>query len=125
MNGFFSLINVLKHSSWCGALLLFILCLIGLQINLGRDDVIFDELYHVLAAQGWLEHGEPRIAEGTYDRVLGFTILVAWFFDLFGVSLAVGRLPSVIACSLLVVLIFCWTWYRVGSSAAWIYPIGT
>jgi len=122
MNGIFNMLDAFKRSPWASALLLFLLSLFGLQINLGHQPV-FDEIYHVLAAQGWLEHGEPRIAEGSYERVLGFTILIAWLFDLFGVSLEVGRQPAVIACALLVALVFCWSWYQIGRTAAWMIAI--
>jgi hypothetical protein len=71
-------------------------------INLGSPPE-FDELYTVLAAQGCLVDGEPQIAEGLYDRARLYTILVAVFFDWFGESLVVARIPSVIAGSLLVV----------------------
>jgi 4-amino-4-deoxy-L-arabinose transferase-like glycosyltransferase len=80
----------------------------------------FDEMYTVLAAHGWSIHGEPRIGEGVYDRAVLFTILVAWFFDWFGESIVVARLPSAIAGSLLVVAVFWWTRAVAGSLAAWI-----
>jgi 4-amino-4-deoxy-L-arabinose transferase-like glycosyltransferase len=70
---------------------------------------IFDELYTLLAAKGWLASGEPRIADGLYDRAQLFTVLVAGFFHWFGESLVVARMPSLIAGSLLVVAVFLWT----------------
>jgi 4-amino-4-deoxy-L-arabinose transferase-like glycosyltransferase len=81
---------------------------------------IFDELYTVLAAQGWLMHGEPRIGEGVYDRAELYTMIVAWFFRWFGESVVVARLPSLVAGSLLVVVVFLWTREVAGSTAAWI-----
>ena len=80
----------------------------------------FDEMYTVLAAHGWLTDGEPRIAEGVYDRALAYTVLVARFFDWFGESVVVARLPSMIAGSLLVVAVFLWTRAVAGNVAAWI-----
>jgi hypothetical protein len=80
----------------------------------------FDEMYTVLAAHGWLIDGEPRIAEGLYDRARLYTIIVAWFFDWFGDGIVTARLPSVIAGSLLVVAVFLWTRSVAGSLAAWI-----
>jgi hypothetical protein len=79
-----------------------------------------DELYHVMAAQGWLAHGEPRIADGLYTRAELFTALVAGSLRLFGDNLVAARLPSVVAGSLLVVAVFLWTRMVVGSAAAWI-----
>jgi hypothetical protein len=69
----------------------------------------FDELYTLLAARGWLLDGEPWIAEGVYNRAPLFTVIVARFLHWFGESLVVARLPSLIAGSLLVVVVFVWT----------------
>lgn len=80
----------------------------------------FDEMYTVLAAHGWSIDGEPRIAEGLYDRARLFTMIVAWFFNGLGESIVVARLPSVIAGSLLVVAVFLWTRAVAGNLAAWI-----
>ena len=79
-----------------------------------------DELYTVMAASSWVVDGVPRIADGVYDRAQLYTMLVAWFFDLFGESLVVARLPSVIAGSLLVVAVFAWTRRTAANLAAWI-----
>jgi 4-amino-4-deoxy-L-arabinose transferase-like glycosyltransferase len=81
---------------------------------------IFDEMYTVLAAKGWLLAGEPRIGEGIYDRAELYTIIVAWFFDAFGDGVVAARVPSLIAGSLLVVAVFLWTRSVAGSLAAWI-----
>jgi len=89
--------------------------LVGLD-DLPRED----ELYTTLAARGWLADGVPRIADGIYDRAQTYTILVANFFDAFGTSLLVARLPSVIAGSLLVVAVFVWTRAVAGGLPAWI-----
>jgi hypothetical protein len=78
----------------------------------------FDELYHFLAAQGWLAEGQLTIAEGTYDRAALFTIFTAHWMGLFGEDLVVARLPSVIAGTLLVVGVFLWTRAVAGRSAA-------
>jgi 4-amino-4-deoxy-L-arabinose transferase-like glycosyltransferase len=80
----------------------------------------FDEMYTVLAAHGWSIDGEPRIAEGLYERARLYTMIVAWFFNGLGESVVVARLPSVIAGSLLVVAVFLWTRSVAGSLAAWI-----
>ncbi len=79
-----------------------------------------DELYTVLAARGWLTSGMPTIAEGVYDRAQLYTVIVAQFFRIFGESLVVARIPSVIAGSLLVVAVFVWTRSVAGSLAGWI-----
>jgi 4-amino-4-deoxy-L-arabinose transferase-like glycosyltransferase len=77
-----------------------------------------DELYHFLPAQAWLAEGQLRIAEGTYDRTPLFTIFIAQWLELFGENLIVARLPSLIASTALVVLVFLWTREVAGSLAA-------
>ena len=79
-----------------------------------------DELYHVLAARGILETGEPRIAEGVYERVYFHTWLIAQLFSWFGESLTVARLPSIIAMAASVSMIFLWLRMQAGFTAAWI-----
>lgn len=78
----------------------------------------FDELYHVLAAQGWQATGQPMIAEGLYPRDLWLTRLIAWLFDRFGSSLVVARLPSLVAIALLNALLFVWVRREAGRAAA-------
>lgn len=109
--------SVVKVAS--AVLALFVGSLLIRLIDLGAPPQ-FDEMYTVLAAQGWLVHGEPRIAEGVYDRAELYTLIVAWFFRWFGESVVVARIPSVIAGSLLVVAVFLWTRSAAGSLAAWI-----
>lgn len=79
-----------------------------------------DEFYHILAARSWLEDGTLRIGDGVYTRSWLFTVLVAWFFRFFGDSLAVARLPSAIAGSLLVGVLFLWVRREAGRAAGWI-----
>ena len=82
-----------------------------------------DELYHILAARGILEFGEPRIADGLYERVYGFTWLLSRVFSAFGDSLALARLPSVVAMAALVCLMFVWVRQFAGARAAFIGTI--
>ena len=116
--------NVLMSNFWLSVTILFaasiLIRLVGLD-HLPRND----ELYTLLAARGYLADGVPRIADGIYDRAQLYTILVATFFDAFGKSLVVARLPSVIAGGLLVVVVFAWTWTVAGSLPAWIAALFT
>ncbi len=99
-----------------------LLCLAALllyTVNLDRAPHP-DELYHILAARGLLETGEPRIAEGLYTRGYAFTWIVAQSFRLFGESLATARLPSVLATALLVGVLFLWVRREAGEAAAWL-----
>lgn len=101
------------------ALFLFAASVALYLINLDRPE-IHDELYHVLAARGLLESGEPRIAEGLYWRGFLFTRLVALSFTLFGEGLWSARLPSVFAAALVPVVLFFWVRRAAGPLAAWL-----
>jgi hypothetical protein len=80
-----------------------------------------DELNHVLAARSLLENGTLEFVPGgaPYTRAWGFTYLVAGLFRMFGESLAVGRLPAVLAGAGLVLLLFLWVRSEAGRSGAW------
>jgi 4-amino-4-deoxy-L-arabinose transferase-like glycosyltransferase len=108
-----------RNNIWISVAILFaasvLIRLVGLN-HLPRND----EFYTSLAASGWLADGVPRIADGIYDRAQLYTMLVANFFRVFGDSLIVARLPSVIAGSLLVVVVFAWTRAVAGVLPAWI-----
>ena len=70
---------------------------------------LFDELYHLLAARGWLETGQPVILDGEYSRTRWFTGAVAGLFWLTGSdSLTTGRLISVVPGILLPVVLYLW-----------------
>lgn len=98
-------------------LLVFIAACLLYSINLGRAPHP-DELYHVLAARGLLEHGEPRIAEGLYTRTLAYTWLIAGMFSLLGESLSAARLPSLLAMAALGAGLFVWLRREAGSGVA-------
>jgi hypothetical protein len=51
-----------RWRQWVGPVALFLVGLALYSINLDKPPR-FDELYHVLGARGYLEHGKPRIAE--------------------------------------------------------------
>jgi 4-amino-4-deoxy-L-arabinose transferase-like glycosyltransferase len=99
-----------------------LLCAVAVLIRLPGLDHFprNDELYTVLAARSWLIDGVLRIGDGVYDRASLFTIMVAWLFQIFGESLAVARLPALIAGSLLVVAVYVWTRSVAGNLAGWI-----
>jgi 4-amino-4-deoxy-L-arabinose transferase-like glycosyltransferase len=109
----------LVQDLWMGPLVLFVVVAVFYLVDLNHLPS-FDELYHVLAARGWLADGVPRIADGIYTRAELFTVLVAVFFRVFGESLLVARLPSLFAGTMLVVLVFIWTRTEAGRLAAWI-----
>jgi hypothetical protein len=104
---------------WAAGVCLFILSILVRVADLGQL-ARFDELYTMLAARGWLEHHVPRIADGVYSRAELYTVFIAGWLKLFGDSLVVARLPSVLFGSLLVVAVFLWTNAVAGRTAAWI-----
>ena len=106
-------------SLWAAGAFLFILSIL---VRLPDLDQLarFDELYTLLAARGWLSEGVPRIAEGIYSRVELYTIFIAGWLKLFGDTLVVARVPSVLFGSLLAVAVFLWTNAVAGRGAAWI-----
>lgn len=107
------------EGGWRAPLLLALAMAALYSINLDRlPDP--DELHHVLAAQGLLATGEPRIAEGLYERVFLHTQLVAWSYQLFGESLWASRVPTLLFTVATDVLLFVWLRRHAGSTAAWI-----
>jgi hypothetical protein len=106
-------------AGWLTPLALFAAAGLLYAVNLDRMPHP-DEYYHILAAQGVVATGEPRIAEGLYTRVYLHTWLVAKSFLLFGESLAAARVPSLVAMAALVSLLFVWSRREAGSLAAWI-----
>lgn len=108
------------YNKYASALLFLIFSLMLYSINLGRP-AHPDEFYHLLAARGLLETGEPAIGEtGRYWRGLPLTWLVARSLDLFGDSLTAGRLPSVAMMASLVALLFLFLHREAGARAAWL-----
>jgi hypothetical protein len=105
------------RSAWLAPLLVGAL---ALAVRLPHLDHVahFDELYHFFAAQSWLAEGQLRVADGVYDRTPLFTIFLAQWLRLFAENLVVARLPSLIAGTALVVLVFLWTRAVAGSLAA-------
>lgn len=112
------LFPLLRDDRW-PALLLFVASALFFSLSLYQPGHP-DEFYHILAARGLLVTGEPRIAEGTYTRGLPFTWLVAGFFWLFGDSVAVARLPSVLATAAVVAILFLWVRRACNPLAAWL-----
>ena len=103
--------------NWPIALLIVLATAALYSINLDRLPHP-DELHHILAARGLLESGEPRIAEGLYTRAILYTWLVAWSYELFGVSLAAARAPSLVTIALLNGVFFLWLAREAGRPAA-------
>jgi hypothetical protein len=111
-----------ERDNWHGRAELGLIALLAVTVRL--VDIGFapfiDEMHHVLAARSLVDTGTPAIHEGIpYLRGITFTYLVAGSFALFGESLAVARIPSVLSGVLLVVLFFVWIRVEVGRVAAW------
>lgn len=83
-------------------------------------DPHIDELYHLLAAEGWLRSGEFQIGTGLYERAWLFTLVVGWFLTSIGDTLTVARLPALLASTALVVALFLWVRSEGDRLAAWL-----
>lgn len=103
---------------WLPALTVTLLAVLVRVASLDHGAYV-DELYHLLAARGWLADAELRIAEGIYPRAAAYSVLTAWAFELFGESLLVARMVAVLFGSLLVLAVFVWTRSVAGGVAAW------
>jgi hypothetical protein len=108
-----------RSQGWLSPLFVCVLAVAIYSINLDYIPVT-DELYHLLGARGFLEYGEPRIAEGVYTRTTLFTAMIAALFDYLGESIAVVRLPSVITGGAMMACMFAWTRTVAGTGTAWV-----
>ncbi len=93
-------------------------CAVAFRLGILSSALFFDEYYHILAAQGLLETGEPRIGDGTYSRVYAYTWFISKIFALAGNEIQAARLSSVFAASGLIVIAFLWMRARAGWTAA-------
>jgi hypothetical protein len=100
-------------------LIILFIALVVRLINLEHDPIT-DELYHILAAQSWMEDGSFRIEEGEYTRSYLFTVLLGWVYSIFGDELTVARMISVVAGSLWVAVLFSWLRWTESRLVAWI-----
>jgi 4-amino-4-deoxy-L-arabinose transferase-like glycosyltransferase len=109
-----------RYGSWTALLVLAAVALLARVVALDHLPWT-DELYTMLAAQGWLETGMPAIqGGGVYERADLYTILTASFLALFGDNLIVARLPAVLAGTFLVLAVFLWTRAVCDIRTAWI-----
>ena len=103
--------------SWIGPCAAALLCLV-LALPYLDHLADYDEYYTLLAARGWLETGAPVIADGAYTRAISFTVLQAAFFSVFGESMVVARMPSLLAVMALAAGLFIWVRHVAGVWAA-------
>ena len=110
----------LTSAAIAAPLAVFVIALVARLIGLHHTPYV-DELNHVMAARSLLERGTLEIAPGgdPYTRARSFTWLVAGLFKVFGESLAVARMPAVLAGSALVTALFVWVRSVAGRGAAW------
>jgi 4-amino-4-deoxy-L-arabinose transferase-like glycosyltransferase len=111
--------SAIAQSRWMSPI---VLALIAIAIRAAQlnEPAVLDELYHVLAAKGWLTEGRMTILTGTYERAYLYTLFVANIFQLFGPSIEAVRMTSALLGGVLVVLVFLWTRSFAGTTAAWI-----
>ncbi|MBK5188823.1 MAG: hypothetical protein JJD97_11315 [Gemmatimonadaceae bacterium] len=111
----------LQHAAIAAPLTVFAIALVARLIGLHHTPYV-DELNHVIAAHSLLERGSLALVPGgePYTRARSFTYLVAALFRVFGESLAIARMPAVLAGAALVATIFVWVRSVAGRGAAWI-----
>lgn len=100
-------------------LTVFLIAITVRLIHLDHDP-IYDELYHILAAQSWIKDGSLSIGDGEYTRSFFFTIFLGWIFSIFGNDLIVARMVSVIAGSWWIAGMFVWMRGSESRAAAWV-----
>lgn len=110
-----------RSAAFAAPLVVFAIALVVRLIGL-RHTPYVDELNHVMAAHSLLQHGTLELTTGgePYTRARLFTYLIAALFRVFGESLAVARIPAVIAGAALVCVLFVWVRSVAGKAAAWI-----
>jgi 4-amino-4-deoxy-L-arabinose transferase-like glycosyltransferase len=108
----------LWQMTWFAIAVLVLLATLVRLINIGQLPLT-DEIYTSLAARGWVEHGEPVIGDGTYERAWLYSVIVGLFFQVFGDNLFAARLPSLLTGVILVPVVFLWTRRVAGPLAAW------
>jgi 4-amino-4-deoxy-L-arabinose transferase-like glycosyltransferase len=111
----------LRSAAVAAPLAVFALALAARLIGLHHTPYV-DELNHVMAAHSLLQHGTLELTPGgePYTRARLFTYVIAALFRAFGESLAVARIPAVIAGAALVSVLFVWVRSVAGRAAAWI-----
>jgi 4-amino-4-deoxy-L-arabinose transferase-like glycosyltransferase len=110
----------LQSAAFAAPLAVFAIALVARLFGLHHTPYV-DELNHVMAAHSLLEHGSLELVPGgePYTRASIFTYLIAALFRVFGESLAVARIPAVIAGAALVTVLFIWVRSVAGRGAAW------
>jgi hypothetical protein len=105
-------------------MVLMLIAMLVRGVGLG-EEALHDELYHFLAACGFLEHGDFLIVANAepYDRVAFFTRMVAASMAQFGQTLPVARIPVLLAGSILVGVVFVWLRLNGERMAGWLAAI--
>lgn len=107
-----------RATTYVGALLIFVAA-IAFRVGLIHAPGEFDEFYHLLAARGWIETGSPRILDGEYWRGALFTRMIAGLFRVTRAEdMPTARLVSIVAGSLVPMLLFLWIKRVVGPGVA-------
>ena len=108
-------------AAYAAPLAVFAIALLARLIGLHHTPYV-DELNHVMAAHSLLERGTWALTPGgePYTRARLFTLGIAALFRVFGESLAVARIPAVLAGAALVTALFVWVRSVANRGAAWI-----
>lgn len=105
------------RAAWTTAVLVFLAAL-AVRLGLLNATPHFDEYYHLLPAQTWLETGTLGLLDGVYTRGAPYTLTVARLFDVTGRDdLTTARLVSLVPGVLLPVLLLLWVRSTAGGVA--------
>jgi hypothetical protein len=103
---------------WLLAVIVVVGLALAVRLQCGRSGLIGDEVYHILAARNYLDHGVMETEPGEpYLRGMVFTWMIAQSFAWGGESLTTARLPSVIFSTASVMVILCWVRREAGLTA--------
>lgn len=99
--------RVTSAGFWCAleCLFIFALAVTTRVIHIDHHGY-YDEFYHILAAVSMSGESSTGIQEFSYGRATHFTWIVSVFFQLFGEGPVTARLPSVLAGSFSVMVLF-------------------
>lgn len=95
----------------------FVLAL-GLRLAHFDNEPITDELYHLIAAESWVENGSFEIADGEYTRASFFTVLVGIAHRASNGNIDTIRIVCITLGALLVAAVTAWTCRYAGAGAA-------
>ena len=97
-----------------GAAVVFVFALSVRIINF-QHEPITDELYHLLAAESWVNDGSLSIADGEYRRASAFTKIIGVVYSVSNGNIDAIRIFCILIGSLLIAAVYAWTRRHTGA----------